>query len=294
MKKLSSILLVMFPFFVFAQDVAKKAPKDTLWETSATITLNFSQVYLNNWAAGGNSSVSGLGIFKYDANYKKEKLSWDNSFDFRYGLIKQEDYDHLRKSNDLIDISSKLGSQASEYWYYSALLGIKSQFAKGYEYDDDNDTRKLISNFMAPGYLTTALGLDYKRENFSVLIAPVAGKFTFIFDDNIDETSYGLDEGKKARAELGAALDAKFKKEILKNVTLDTELSLFSNYMDNPQNIDVDWKTQINMKVNDYLSANILTHLIYDDDTKITDSDGKTGARLQFMESFGVGLTFKF
>ena len=81
----------------------------------------------------------------------------------------------------------------------------------------------------------------------------------------------------------------------MKNVTLDTKLNLFSNYLKNPQNIDVDWKVQFNMKVNDYLSANLITHMIYDDDVKIEDADtGKSSPKLQFMESFGVGLTFKF
>jgi hypothetical protein len=287
MKKLF-ILLMLFPAVLFAQE-----KKDTLWTKSGSITLNFSQVSLTNWAAGGNSSVSGLGMFKYDANYKKDKLSWDNSFDLQYGLIKQDDYDHVRKSNDLIDISSKLGIQASDYWYYSALVGFKSQFATGYEYDDDDNTREKISNFMSPGYLTAALGMDYKRDKFSVLLAPLSGKATYVTDDDL-VTSYGVDEGKNARYEFGATIDAKLKTEIMKNVTFDTELTLFSNYLDKPQNVDVEWKTQINMKINDYLSANLLTHLIYDDDVEITDSDGKTGARLQFMESFGVGLTVKF
>lgn len=280
---------MLLPVIAFAQETRK----DTLWTKSGNISLNFSQIELSNWAAGGNSSVSGIGILKYDINYKKDKLCWDNAFDLQYGLIKQDDYDHVRKSNDLIDISSKLGLQATKYWYYSALIGFKSQFAKGYEYDDDTNARTKISNFLAPGYVTGAIGMDYKRDNFSLLLAPISGKITIVTDDDL-ATSYGLDEGDKTRYEFGATVEAKLKQEIMKNVTFDTELTLFSNYLDNPQNIDVDWKAQLILKVNDYLSANLLTQMIYDDDVKITDNDGKTGARLQFMESFGVGLTFKF
>jgi len=287
MKKLLVILL-LFPSILFAQD----AVKDTLWNTSTTATINFSQVSLTNWAAGGKSSMSGLFMFKYDANYKKDKLSWDNAFDLRYGFIKEKDTDS-RKSDDLIDISSKLGYEAGGGWNYAGLLGFKSQFAPGYNYDED--PRTLISRFLAPGYVNAALGMDYKTDGLSVLLAPVSGKFTIVTADDVNGEDFGLDAGKKVRGELGATVQVEYKTDVVKNVTLDTKLNLFSNYLDNPQNVDVDWKVQFNLKVNDYLSANLISHMIYDDDVKIDDPDtGTSGARLQFMESFGVGLTFKF
>ncbi|WP_340113957.1 DUF3078 domain-containing protein [Maribellus mangrovi] len=287
MKKLL-IILMLIPFALFAQ----QTEQDTLWETSTTASANFSQVSLTNWAAGGKSSMSGLFMLNYAANYKKDKLSWDNSFDLRYGFIKEKDTD-TRKSDDLIDISSKLGLEAGGNWNYAALLGFKSQFASGYNYD--NDPRELISKFMAPGYLNLAAGMDYKTDGLSMLISPVSGKFTFVTADDINEEDFGLDAGKKVRGEFGATFKLEYKKEVWTNVTFETTLNLFSNYLDNPQNVDVDWKTQFNMKINDYLSANLITHLIYDDDVKIEDPDtGTNGARLQFMESFGVGLTYKF
>lgn len=287
MKKLF-IILLLIPMGIFAQNTAQ----DTLWTTSTTATLNFSQVSLTNWAAGGKSSMSGLFMVNYAANYKKDKLSWDNSFDFRYGFIKEKETDS-RKSDDLIDISSKLGYEAGGNWNYAGMIGFKSQFAPGYNYDED--PRKLISNFMAPGYLNLAFGMDYKTDGFSVLLAPVSGKFTFVTNEDVNEEDFGLESGKKSRSELGATVKVEYVKEVLKNVTLDTKLNLFSNYLENPQNIDVDWKVQFNLKVNDYLSANLITHLIYDDDINIDDPDtGTSGPRVQFMESFGVGLTFKF
>lgn len=288
MKKLF-VILFLFPSILFAQNTVK----DTLWETSATTTLNFSQVSLTNWAAGGKSSMSGLFMVNYSANYKKDKLSWDNAFDLRYGFIKEKG-DDMRKSDDLIDISSKVGIEAGGNWNYSALLNFKSQFAPGYDYSVE--PREQISKFMAPGYLTLALGMDYKTDNLSILLAPVSGKFTFVTDDSLsNEGAFGVDPGSKVRSELGATAQFQYKKEVLKNVTLDTKLGLFSNYLDKPQNVDLDWKVQFNMKVNDYLSANLITHMIYDDDVKIVDADtGTSSAKLQFMESFGVGLTFKF
>ncbi|MDX8340044.1 DUF3078 domain-containing protein [Draconibacterium sp. IB214405] len=288
MKKLL-ILFLLIPAFAFAQE----EKKDTLWTTSGSTTLNFSQVSLSNWAAGGKSSMSGVFMVNYAANYKKDKLSWDNTFDFRYGFLKEEDQD-LRKSDDMIDISSKLGIEAKKNWYYSALLGFKSQFAAGYDYPDTDNP---ISKFMAPGYLNLGLGMDYKTDEFSLMMAPVSGKFTFVTDNDLsDEGAFGVEEGNKLRAELGATVKAQFKKDIWENVTLDTKVDLFSNYLDQPKNIDVDWTFKIIMKVNDYLSANLITQMIYDNDVKIQGDDENLAPSpaLQFMESFGVGLTFKF
>lgn len=288
MKNLLTLFL-LFPLIALAQNDAKN---DTLWTTSGTTTLNFSQVSLSNWAAGGKSSMSGVMMLNLSANYKKEKLSWDNTFDFRYGFLKEEDMS-LRKSDDKIDISSKLGIQAKGNWNYSGLLNFKSQFAPGYNYPDTDNT---ISKFMAPGYLTLGLGMDYKTDNFSALLAPVAGKFTIVMDDNLsDAGAFGVDPGDKTRSELGATIKLEFKTDVMKNVSFNTKLDLFSNYLNNPQNIDIDWTAKINMKVNDYLSANIVTQMIYDDDIDIVDPDtGNASPKIQFMEMFGVGLTFKF
>lgn len=283
------ILFLLIPAFAFAQE----EKKDTLWTRSGNTTLNFSQVSLNNWAAGGKSSMSGVIMVNYAANYKRDKLSWDNTFDFRYGFLKEEDMD-LRKSDDKIDISSKLGVEAKKNWYYSALLNFKSQFASGYNYPD---TDNAISKFMAPGYLNLGLGMDYKTDGFSLMMAPVSGKFTFVTDDDLsDEGAFGVEEGKKVRSELGATVKAQLKKDIMKNVTLDTKVDFFSNYLDQPKNIDIDWTFKIIMKVNDYLSANLITQMIYDNDVKIQgeDPESSPAPALQFMESFGAGLTFKF
>ncbi|HYQ55961.1 MAG TPA: DUF3078 domain-containing protein [Draconibacterium sp.] len=282
------ILLFLIPAFAFAQ----QEKKDTLWTTSGNTTLNFSQVAFSNWAAGGKSSMSGVVMVNLAANYKKDKINWDNTFDFRYGFLKEEDID-LRKSDDKIDISSKLGIEAVEHWFYSGMVNFKSQFAPGYNYPD---TDNAISKFLAPGYLNMALGMDYKTEKLSVLMAPVSGKFTFVTDDELsDAGAFGVDPGNKIRAELGATIKAQLVTDIMKNVTLDTKVDFFSNYLEDPQNIDVDWTLKIIMKVNDYLSANLITQMIYDDDILILNPDsGSEVPRLQFMESFGVGLTFKF
>ncbi|PIF06366.1 MAG: hypothetical protein CSA36_02045 [Draconibacterium sp.] len=289
MKKLF-LILFMIPAIGFSQDAGTKK----LWKKGGVFSSNFSQVSLSNWAAGGKSSASGVLLINTFANYKKDSLSWDNSLSLNYGFLKEKEGD-LVKSSDLIDFSSMLGYATGKFWNYSALLNFRTQFAPGYNYprvDNDNP----ISKFLAPGYLNLALGMNYKRKDFSLFISPATGKFTFVHDDYLSSLgSFGVDVGKKFRSEFGSLLKMAAQTELVKNVTVQTKLGLFSNYFHNPQNIDVDWSTMISMKINDFLSTNLITQLLYDDDIKILDPDtGHSAPKVQFMEMFGVGLTMKF
>jgi len=273
---------------------------DTLWKFSGTTSLNLSQLSLTNWAAGGDNSLSGNALINVSANYAKDKVSWENTLTLGFGLIKQGS-DPTRKSDDQIDLASKLGLKASDKWFYTGLLGLKTQFAQGY--DNPGDANRLkISNFMSPGYLNLSLGMDYKpSEVFSLFLSPLSTKFTFVLDEDLSAAgSFGLDPGKTSRAEFGAYIKMAFKKEILKNVTLDTKVDFFSNYLDNPQKVDVNWDLLLTFTINDYLSASLLTQLIYDYDIKFgTDTTGDGvpdtfDAKVQFKELFGLGLTYSF
>ena len=268
------------------------------WKRSGFVGLNFTQVNLSNWAAGGSNSISGLVMFKYAANYKDSKNSWDNLIDLGYG-ISQEGDERAIKSEDKIDISSKYGRFAFKNWYYSALAGFRSQFAKGYNYPNDS---VVISRFLAPGYVTVALGMDYRpSESLTLLASPVAGRMIIVQDDTLAAAgAFGVDKGENIKLEMGAMLRLLFKKDIIENVTLNNKLELYTDYMGVVDHIDVNWEVMLNLKVNEYISANLSTHLIYDDDTMIgidSNDDGQIdsyGPRTQFKEVIGIGLSYKF
>ncbi len=282
------------------------------WKKGGLISLNFSQASFTNWAAGGENALSGVALFNAFSNYKKDKNSWDNSIDLAYGLL-QSGTSAVRKNEDKIDLSSKYGRYAFyNHWYYSALLNFKSQFADGYNFPNDS---VVISRFMAPGYLLGAIGLDYKpNDYFSLFISPVTSKTTFVNDQRLaDAGAFGVDEaeydingikikdGKLVRTEVGGYLRMTYKKDIVKNVNFGTKLELFSNYFENPGNIDVNWEILIGMKINKYLSASISTQMIYDHDIPVpferkvngTNQPG-AGPRLQFKEVLSIGFSYKF
>src|SRR5665648_900355 len=154
---------------------------------------------------------------------------------------------------------------------------------------------------MAPAYVTLSLGIDYKPNKIiSFFVSPLTGKMTIVSDDDLSAMgAFGVDPGEKARYEIGSFVKMELKTEIMKNVSLQSKIDLFSNYLNKPENIDVNWDLLINMKINDYFSANLISNLIYDNDIKIAideNKDGiieKSGPRVQFKEMFGLGLSLK-
>lgn len=313
--KATALLLLLTAFFYTslaqvtdAEGKLKALSADTLkgWKKGGVIGFNLAQTSLTNWAAGGEKSVSINGIFSVFANYKNEKDAWDNSLDIGYGVLNQGNNDEFRKTDDKIDLLSKYGRKAYKNFYYAALFNAKTQMTRGYKYADDG-TKNKISNIFAPAYFVAALGMDYKPNAYlSVFAAPITGKVTVVNDESLSNAgAFGVDPGSKSKSEFGGYIRIiysrnDFTQAILKNVTFTTKLDLFSNYIEDPQNIVVNWETLIALKVNKYINVNLMTHLIYDDkvlfdvDDNNDDVVEKQIAKIQFKEIFGVGLSYKF
>lgn len=296
---------------IVAATVAQETESaDTSWTTKAVANINVSQVSLNNWAAGGQSTVAVSGLARFTADYASGRTLWTNSLDLAYGLIRNDGGPWL-KSDDRIELNSAFGYETIDDWYYTVMLNFRTQFAPGYNYPNDSIS---ISNFLAPGYLTIGTGMDYvPSDKFSLLMAPVTGKVTFVMDQELaDAGAFGVDDafnemgvfmpgtGSNVRFEFGGFVKLRFRTELMENINFTTELDLFSNYLNNPQNIDVNWTTLTAMKVNDWITVSLSTHLIYDHDIDIqVDTDGddlpdRTGPRTQFKEVLAVGLSFTF
>ncbi|MFM2136782.1 MAG: hypothetical protein RL021_2182 [Bacteroidota bacterium] len=301
LRSLLPFMLSLTGFFVFAQpanvaniakltgDTLMAARSDTAWHAGGFVNLNFSQVSLSNWAPGGESSYSVNGSFNGFANYDKGRIRWDNSLLLSYALQKTAS-NGVRKTDDQIDFTSKFGYRLKKHvkWYYSALLNFKSQFANGYDYPE----KPVISKFMSPAYVTSSVGITWRpTDYFEVLFSPVTSKITFVLDDSIVGSNgrYGVEPGNNSRSEVGAYLNARFRKEIMTNVTLASRLELFDNYTDkvisNRDNVDVNWETGFLMKVNKLITASIVFQVVYDDNV-LSDT--------QFRQVLGVGLGYKF
>ena len=295
-KLLLTALAFMLCIATFAQDEQPEG-----WTHKGNIGLNFGQSAYANWAAGGQNAINGQGIFNYEIHYLRGKFKWDNVLNTSLGYSYFDFKKKPIKTDDMIEFSSLATFKATKQLNYGAELAFRSQFAKGFDYA--KDSTNYISKFLAPGYLTLGLGIEWvPNKYFSLYFAPVTGRITFVNDQRLAEVgAYGVEPGyfnpndstewipgKKIRYEFGARAVAKFQYPIAKNIDFSTKLELFSNYLKNPQFIDVDWQNMLVLKVNDWLNANLSTHLIYDYDIPFEGLE--KGSKVQFKEVLAIGF----
>jgi hypothetical protein len=197
--------------------------------------------------------------------------------------------------------------------------------------------KRRTSGFMAPAYLIIAPGLDWHPNNyFSIFFSPLSARLVIVsnnpksyyFGNGVIPDSvktplsgdfeiplavlYGVDPGRKVRIELGAFASIKFNKDLFKNVTFQTRLDLYSNYLktksytvtgpdqllvqtqkSHPEKIDIFWTNLFVMKVNKFLNVTYNFDLIYDDDVK-QFGETKKAAAAQLRSLLAIGIALKF
>lgn len=278
-------------------------PPDTIpngWQRSGIFNINMTQVNLTNWAAGGFSSVSGIAMFNGTADWKKDRKAWDNSLILAFGGQHIHNGSGPQKTDDRIELNSKYGYELKKSLYLAGVFQFRSQFTEGFNADGDR-----ISNFLAPGYALLGVGLDYRpSENFTVFFSPLTARMIIMNDKTLfggstdpDLRVYGVKNGSTTELEVGGYVRMQYKRELAKNITFLTRGDLFSNYLRNPQNIDVTWETLWTFKVNEWFAATLNTVLIYDHDTNLPKVNPEglpyTGPATQFKQTLGIGLSFK-
>ena len=264
------------------------------WKKSGTALFLANQSSFSNWTSGGQSSISGTIKINYNFNYYKEGWAWDTKVISAFGLNKIGGSEFLKKTDDRIEVYSVLGKKFNNdligRWSYSSFFNFQTQYAKGYRFGKDtngNPNRTEKSRFFSPATTQLGVGLYWKKsKDLWVNVAPMTGKLILvnrIFTDNLNnsETYFGVKKGGNSRFELGASVRSFYKAEIYKNITLENRLSLYSDYMDKPKNIDLDCTFNIVMKVNKSISTNLIFQFVYD------DNDIK---RVQIREVLGIGL----
>ncbi|NKI30996.1 DUF3078 domain-containing protein [Muricauda sp. DJ-13] len=279
----------------------KKITPFSLWESQNQFSLNINEVAFVNWNAGGENSISGLANLNLARNYKFGNITWANELRLRYGINIQEGQG-LRKTDDFIKFSSVFGYRKDSVtpWYASAKLNFNTQFSDGFRFPEEIP----ISRFMAPGYLFLGGGVTFepKDKKFILYVSPLTQKSTFVLDETLsNQGAFGVQRGEKTFTELGFLVTNSWEKEILKNILMNHRLTLYTDYIRSFGNVDFDWEMNFTLKVNQYVNANIGTHLIYDDDIKFDEVVAEDGTvttpgtpRIQFKQLLGVGFVYKF
>ena len=283
MKKFILFITLLTQFHnLYAQEPTTENTEKSVWTKGGTFTFLLNQSAFENWIAGGVSNVSGTVGVNYDFNYLKDIWSWDNKIIASFGITKIKDQD-IQKSDDRLEWNSVLGKKAQGYWYYSAFLNFKTQFTDDLDSDTEGPTK-----FLSPGYLQIGPGMLWKKsDNLKVNIAPATLKL-IVVDKALtlpDNAYFGVEEGKSSRMEFGASIGAYYKFDLMKNVSMENILNLYTNYLEDPQNVDLDYTMNLVMNINKYISTTLAYQTIYDDNA----FEG-----LQTRQVFGLGINYNF
>jgi len=267
------------------------------WTKSGNFTFLGNQSSYSYWTAGGQTSISGTIKIDYDFNFENNGWNWDTKVITAYGLNSIGGSKYLKKTDDRFEINSLLGKKFTNNlignWSYSSFINFKTQWTKGYRYrknSNGEEERSELTRFFSPAYLQIGIGLYWRKsKDLWVNFAPVTGRLIIVnkfFTENLQDGKqyFGVNKGSNSRFELGASLRSYYKFELIENVEISNRLSLYSDYLENSGNIDLDYTINTSMKINKHLTTNLILQFIYDDNSV---------KRLQVREVMGIGLNLK-
>lgn len=281
--------LVLGSTLTFAQE--SKIEVKEGWSNKGHVVFLFSQFVFSNWVTGGENNVAGNLGLDYDFNFVKKNTSWDTKMIAAYGLTKNKNVEFAKKTDDRFELNSVLGKKASKNWYYSAFINFQTQFTKGYIYKKDTNGKEIRTehtNFMSPAVLSFGPGMQWKKSNeLKFNIAPATSKLIMVNENfTLPNNAYfGVEEGKDSKYELGFSAAGYGKFTIMENVTMENILIFFSDYLESPQNIDIDYTMNVSMKVNNHLSTKFTFQTIY---------NNNSFKGFQIRELFGLGFNYNF
>lgn len=292
MKKIGMLLMICMLFTIEFQGQEQEVDSTKIkgWKKSGLTSLIVNQTAFSNWISGGENSIAATLSVDYNINYYNNGWSWDTKIIGSFGINKNSDSKFFKKIDDRIEINSLIGKKFIEKFSFSSFLNFKTQFAKGFKYSnasEDIEIREEITRFLSPAYLQIGIGVYWKQDNsLWINMAPITGRLILAsrkFTDNLDngEEYFGIPKGEISRFELGASLSAFYKFEVIENIQLEQRINLYSDYLGKAGNIDVDYTITAFMKINDYLSTNLIIQCLYDDNAI---------KRVQLREVFGLAI----
>ena len=307
MKNTLTLLLCLSAWLIalptgFAQDEEEEQPEG--WTRGAGLGLDLGQLLQFNPRIGSGENRIGLGTnFTAFARLKDGRLNWDNNFSLNFAIQKlgqgvlppgfnQDEKQPFQKSIDELRIASQVGYSFSEgsHWGYGLEATFISQLTPTYQ---DGAARNLlkdidgtnagnpIAKLLSPATFTFSPGISYRpNDHFDALFSPASYKTVFVADETIRQLAiydYLDDKGDGNRVlnQFGASIRANYANTFLEDDRLlfKSTLGLFSNYLNNPQNVDIDWRNEIGFEIIKGLTASLNTTLLYDDDIDVQVSD---------------------
>ena len=265
----------------------KKIPKEepSPWTTTGQENLQISQMYFDNWIKGGETSMSLVSDFRYSAIYKKDKHEWENSITHKMGFTYSKTLGSTRVSNDELNASSKYGFKAVNNWYYSFQNTFKTQMFRNYA-ASDKEKKTPKSTLLSPAYIQFIFGMDYKKDNFSILLSPYTAIITIVADTStIDQTAYKIPKNRKSNTVDGFSISVNWKKNFTRDITYTTKGEVFYEYFEKHGQKRLDWENVVDLQINRFLSTRFLFELRY------YDNESK---KFQIKENINIAFKYTF
>ncbi|MGK6352509.1 DUF3078 domain-containing protein [Parapedobacter sp. DT-150] len=262
------------------------------WRHWSSFGINANQSsFSDNWQSGGVNSISVGLLLNHKSDYTRNNTNFVTELNLQYG--KQKNRDQLpRKNSDRIFWDNKLSLKIAQSWSVFTSLTFESQFDVGYNYELSSTGRDSIasvrSNFMAPGYLTESLGIEYKPDNtFSVRIGTGTARQTFVWDDEVvpsaDGLRYGVEPDKNFRNDLAFQLTANLDRNLGNNLNIKSRYNMFANYEelgDPSHRLDATLTASVTRLINVSLSGILLY-------------DSRQHEDIQTSQTLALGLLYK-
>ncbi len=294
MKKLFTLTfaLVFSGALLFGQtqagmtDEMKKAKMG--WTRTGGLGGSLSGIGLINPRVGSGVGRFGIeGLLTYAVNQRLEKSFWKNDFSLQLGAQKFSGnnpggVDAFQKNTDLL----RLNSRKSFYMFNPKLFaGVDGLFQTGilktYEGNylkPSGTVSALFSKFLSPATIQLSPGIDWlPNANWSFFLSPASFRVIYVADDNLAKLNvHGNDVDKNNSTQLGANLVAKYNRKFAKDrLALSSEWNFYSNYLKQPEKIDVFWRNGLSVGIAKGLSLDLLGTLFYDYDTRVQyDTNG--------------------
>lgn len=266
------------------------------WLRNFNASLQFSQAYVSpNWYQGGNNNLNMIGQIYYNVKLNQEyhkNLLFETTAQYKIGLNSAPD-DSLRNysiSEDMLQINTTFGIKAAKRWYYSFTGQFKTQLFNSYT----SNTNDLRSAFLSPGELTAGIGMTYNYANpkktftFDASLAPVSYNLKICTNKQLDETNYGISEGRRTVSNFGSSAEFKLSWQICYNISFRSRLFAFTDY----DQVQADWENTLVFEINRFLTTQIYAHGRFDNHG--VPADGTKWKKLQLKEIFSLGFAYKF
>ena len=303
------ILLCVLAFCTFQLSYGQ-APVDSVettpnyWKVGGGLGLDFAQLLqINPRPGAGDNRIGFGGLNNWFLNYKKNNIAWENNVTLQLSVQKLGIEDSLFVKNlDVFRFNSKFGFKGQdERLFFAAELQTQTLLLNTYEGNVVRNTagdRASLAKFLSPITVTFSPGLDYKpNEKLSLFYSPISYKIIYVNDPEIAALNiHGNLVGERSLRQMGSNLKMVYSNKFFEDkMNLNSSLDLFSNYLVKPQNIDVLWKTDINIQLLKNISLNLVTEFFYDDDVRVVlDSTGDTGVALSFTEALLIKYNIIF